>query len=280
MTDYSSPYPGVNAHLNSFLLQPDGGWEVFHAEHIIAIRQALDAVLPANYYAAPEKSLQVTVLDDLPRRTTPDVSVFQTRGVAAVVPENATAPTAIMPIDATVIGDEPEPNAVNIYRFEPGRLPGVLVTRVELLSPANKPGGSHYHAYLHRRRETLHSHVNLVEIDYRHHTHPIVGSIPSYPRREPNATPYCALVSDPRPSVAEGQMPHYAIAVVQALPRLAVPLADADVVVLDLGAAYVNTVANARVLSLLADHTRPLVNPDRYTAEDQRRIRELIANFG
>lgn len=55
MSESSSPYLGVNAHLNSFLLQPDGGWEMFHAKHIVVIRQMLDGVLPPDYYAASEK---------------------------------------------------------------------------------------------------------------------------------------------------------------------------------------------------------------------------------
>lgn len=236
-----STYPGVNAHLNSRLLQPDGGWEMFHAEHIIAIRQKLDDILPANYYAASEKSLQVTSLDD------------------------------------TVIDDLPEPCAVNIYRIEVGQLPGTLVTRLELLSPANKPDGGHYPRYLQRRYETLHSRVNLIEIDYLHTAHPIVRGIPSYPRRDDRATPYYVLVSQPSPSVAEGRMPLYAVEVDHLLPKLNIPLTGDDAVVFDLTTVYHHTTDNARVLRLLADTAQPLVNPQSYRDADRERIAALLA---
>lgn len=276
MSGESSPYPGINAHLNSALLRPGGGWEMFHAEQIIGIRQALDAILPPNYYAASEKSLQVTAIDDAPRRTTPDISLYRVRPGDAATEGKATTPTAILPIDDTVNGDEPEPNAVNIYHLDTGDMPGTLVTRIELLSPANTPGGSHHTRYMQRRHETLHAHVTLVEIDYLHTTPPIVKSIPSYPAREPGATPYYVLVSHPQPTVTEGQMSLYAVAVDAPLPYLRVPLAVEDTVVLDLQTVYTRLVAGTRVFNLLAELSRPLVNPGAYSEADQQRIRELV----
>ena len=273
-----SDFPGVNAHLNSRLLQPDGGWEMFHAEHIIAIRQRLDAILPDNYYAASEKSLQVTTFDDRPAgRTTPDVSVYRTAPGTSPASGEAAAPTAVLPIDDATLDDQTDPHAVTIYRMESGQFPGTLVTRLELLSPANKPGGSHYPRYLQRRHETLHSRVNLIEIDYLHTTHPIVRSIPSYPRREDRATPYYVLVSQPSPSVAEGQMRLYAVGIDQPLPRLSIPLAGGDAVVFDLNHTYHQTIDNARVLRLLADTAQPLVNPQHFSDADRERIRALLA---
>src|SRR5690606_4428866 len=122
----NTPYPGINAHLNNFLLQPDGGWEMFHAAHIIQLQQALDAVLPPNYYAAPEKSLQVVTqgLDDVAlSRTIPDVSIYQThKSDPARASESVTAPTAILPLVDVVLDDEQEINAVNIYQFEVGQI--------------------------------------------------------------------------------------------------------------------------------------------------------------
>ncbi|MDX1994037.1 MAG: DUF4058 family protein [bacterium] len=51
-------YPGVNAHLNSFLLQPDGGWESFHAHFMNNVCHELNSLLHGDYYVVPEKSLQ------------------------------------------------------------------------------------------------------------------------------------------------------------------------------------------------------------------------------
>lgn len=33
-------YPGVNAHLNSFLQSEGGGWESFHAQYLVMIAAA------------------------------------------------------------------------------------------------------------------------------------------------------------------------------------------------------------------------------------------------
>jgi hypothetical protein len=58
---------------------------------------------------------------------------------------------------------------------------GDVVTRLELLSPANKPGYAAYHAYRQKRIETLLTGVPLVEIDYLHETSPIQDRVPVYP---------------------------------------------------------------------------------------------------
>ncbi len=271
-------YPGVNAHLNSRLLQPDGGWEMFHAEHIVAIRQLLDAILPPHYYAASEKSLQVSAVDDRAvRRAIPDIGVYQTDPHPGTTTNgSATAPTAILPIDNTLLDDEALPHAVNIYRLEAGKMPGHLVTRLEVLSPANKPGGSHYAAYRQGRRETLRELINLIEIDYLHTTHPIESRIPSYPDQETAATPYYVLITDPHPELLEGKTAHFAVAVDQPLPRLTILLAAGETIIFDLQAAYHQTVSNARILRLLADPTQPLAQPERYSTADQTRIHEMI----
>ncbi|MEQ8672375.1 MAG: DUF4058 family protein [Aggregatilineales bacterium] len=287
MSDYQSPYPGINAHLNSALLQPDGGWEMFHAAHIIQLQQTLDATLPENYYAAPEKSLQVTVQqqdDTFSMRTIPDISIYQTTLEKKSTPTaNVTTPTAILPLaDTFLIDEEIEPNAVAIYQFDGGNLPGKLVTRIELLSTANKPGGSHYKRYMQRRRETLFSKVNLVEIDYLHHTAPLLSQIPNYPKRAPHATPYYVFVSNPEPSIKMGdmgEMAFYAIQVDEPLPRFLLPLIETENIVVDLQAVYSNTINSGRVFRLLANHERPLALAERYTQADQQRIQTLLDAF-
>lgn len=273
----NSIYPGVDAHLNSFLLQPDGGWESFHANHVVDIQKQLDPALPDNYYAIAEKSLQIGTLrypDGEPvstRRTIPDVSVYQ-RSSAPITPSatEAMPPTLIMP--ALTIDEDPELTAVNIYKMESGRYPGRLVTRIELMSPWNKPGRDGHDAYLARRRETRQSYVNIVEIDYIHSRRPVIPEIPSYPDRDPNAEPYHIAVTAIRP----GELRLYLVGVDGALPRFEVPLASDESSVLDLQAAYHKTLAGARVFSLLADYTQPPVNVDAYTEADQAKIRAIM----
>lgn len=275
----TNPYPGVDAHLNSYLLQPDGGWESFHAEHIIRVREALDAVLPDDYYAASEKSLQIGGYGvEPPTRTRPDVSVYMERRGDAVAAVDAEPPTQVLPIPT--LTHEFDITAVNIYRAERGSMPGVLVTRVEVLSPANKPGGSYAAGYQDKREETLKGGVHLVELDYLHTTAPIMAEIASYPSRQANATPYYVLVTDPHPFVDDQPAALlYGVAVDAPLPRFAVPLAGEDAVALDLQAAYNTTYAGAKVFGRLADYTQPPVNFDAYRTEDQAKIRAVMNQF-
>ena len=84
MNERKNPYPGVNAHLNMFLQQPDGGWESLHASMIACVVRTLDEVLPDGYYSVSERSLQVARFDfdpseDRPAqtRTRTDAGVFR-----------------------------------------------------------------------------------------------------------------------------------------------------------------------------------------------------------
>ncbi|MEO0562822.1 MAG: DUF4058 family protein [Chloroflexota bacterium] len=271
----NNPYPGVDAHLNSFLLQPDGGWESFHAEHVVKIRTALDPALPDNYYAIAEKSLQIGGYGtETPSRTRPDVSVYRVgEGNLGAVAEAAT-PTQVFPIPEFDL--EFDLTAVNIYRTRHGKVPGVLVTRIELLSPANKPGGSHAAAYWSKRQDTINHGIHVVELDYLHTTKPIMPSIPSYPAREPDATPYYVLVNDPHLAGGDNSAALlYSVAVDSPLPRFALPLAEADEIVFDLQAAYHATVTGARIFGMLADYAAPPIDAETFTADDQKRIAAL-----
>ena len=63
--------------------------------------------------------------------------------------------------------EEKELTSLIIYRVEPSG-DDKPITRIELLSPSNKPNGSHYQKYISKRQYTLRSQLNLVEIDYLH----------------------------------------------------------------------------------------------------------------
>jgi hypothetical protein len=279
-------YPGVDAHLNSFLQQPDGGWESFHAEHIVQIRYALDAVLPAAYYAIAEKSLQIAEigLDDVRvQRVRPDVSIYQRgpsrSGSAAVlerVPELTASDTTTEIELASLLRPDDDLTAVNIYQVTRGRAPGTLVTRIELLSPANK-SGAELDAYQIRRLQTLLSGVALVEIDLLHETRPVINALPDYRAGEPGSSPYYVMVTLPYPHYEAGRIRVWAVGVDQPLPRISVPLGADRAVVVDLQVVYHRTVDGARVFPLLADYDQPAVNLDRYHPDDQTRLREIMA---
>jgi hypothetical protein len=272
-------YPGINAHLNSFLQQEDGGWESFHADHISQLRQALDAVLPSNYYAVSEKSLQVSEMGlnvELSHRTRPDVTVFQTRSLNTLAASPAAVPTATLPLSDVLDEEDDYLSSIVIFEFESGKLPGRPVTRIELLSPANKPGNAYYRQYVAKRRATLQAELCLVEIDYLHETRPLLYQFPSYPEGEEGAFPYLVLVSDPRPKLQEGHLDFYGISIDKPLPLVSIPLAGSDRITLNLNDAYQKTFENARLYRLVVDYAEEPVHFGRYQPDDQMKIRSLL----
>jgi len=227
-------YPGINAHLHSFLQSEGGGWESFHAEYIVTIANILDKHLPPQYYSSVEKSL-IEIFDDNPL------------------------------------------TSVVIYEIEDGKIPGKAVTRIELLSPANKPGqGQHYRQYMAKRAQALRSGLFLVEIDYLHETRPIIPTLPSYIDHKKGAYPYLVLISNPHPKPEDGLIDIYGIRVDEPLPTYNIPLIDRETVPLDLSAAYNQTFENARMMQVIVDYELLPERFDTYTTEDQARIRERM----
>jgi hypothetical protein len=272
-------YPGVNTHLNSFLLQPDGGWESFHARHISDIVTTIDKLLPPNYYATTEKSLQISEigLDAIfQRRTRPDVSLYQTSPTQQPSPSVEVAPTLSLPLEE-IYTDEDDylPSAV-IYEVQDGKIPGKLVTRLEVLSPANKPFNDGYRQYLTKRVETLRSGIRLVEIDYVHEHLSPIAYLPRYRDQEANATPYMITVSDPTPVEGSPKLDVYAFGIEDTVPKAVVPLLGSDHILVDFNAVYQMTFSSLRLFSMLVDYEQLPVNVDRYSPADQQRIKALM----
>lgn len=274
-------YPGINPHLNSALQQKGGDWKSFHAAHIIHIFEALDASLPDSYYAKPETSIQIGVYDTDIMALKPtsqiiaDVLVSREGEHDSVVQQKTnndiSTPTLTLPIPQ-LVAEEEMPTAIVIYE---GIRP---ITRIELLSPANKPRGSHYAAYLVKREETLYTGLRLVEIDYLHERRPIIYGIPSYPDREAGGTPYSIIVSDPRPTPSEGYTAVYGFGVMDTLPIIALPLEGEDTVRVDFGALY-NQTYNRRPFLRLVDYTQIPLNIEAYTKQDQQRIQQHMTKI-
>lgn len=281
-------YPGINPHLNSALQGEGGGWESFHAKHVADLAEHLDAILPVGYYAILEKSMQIGTFDrDTTEplapsaRTIPDVSVYReyaASGAATSTPP-IQSPTLVFPLPITS-PDEPEDiTAVAIYEIVEGRVPGRPVTRIELLSPANKPGHTHYASYIQKRRETLESGLCLVEIDYLHETRPILDVIPSYKHRQTNASPYYILVSDPRPTFAEGNTAYFAFGLQDALPIFALPLVGQETTSVDLGAVYTHTFVASRFVQAMTHYDQEPERFHLYSSEDQTFIRQRMVEI-
>lgn len=273
-------YRGVNAHLHSYF-QQQGDWTVFHGLHITHLSEALQALLPpeSGYVALPEKSVQITRKDlstgSMSRiHTIPDVGVYKTRTESdAPLHSHAVAPGAVIDLVDTLLEQE-NIRGVVIREVEEGEL-GKIVTRIEVLSPTNKP--PRQHAYLEKRDETLLSGINMVELDYLHEARSQLEILPDYPNREPNAYPYVITVSSPYPSPDEGKAAIYGFRVDDPIPTVTIPLKGDDTVMFDLGAVYNHTFRSHFVFGLtLVDYEQLPLNFEAYDAEDQRRIRAVM----
>jgi hypothetical protein len=280
-------YPGVNPHLNSELQQPHSEWASFHSDFITLLRVELDTILPRPYYVASELSLQVGTYDRLsdapfgrPTRTIPDVAIVRpTSFTEHGGSKQRGNPTFTMPLIETV-EDEEELYAVVIYRSDTASKRGVPVTRLEVLSPANKYGGSHYASYLTKRQETLYSSICLVELDFLHEQQALLKYIPNYLAREENAFPYAIIVNDPHPTFDEGIVNVFGFGVLDPLPVLDIPLAGSDFVTVDFGPIYNRTMESSRLFrEILVDYEKDPVNFEAYHEADRAAIREHMAKI-
>lgn len=275
-------YRGVNAHLHSFF-QNHGDWEGFHEKHITHLADRLDSLLPANYYAINESSLQISGYDldkdsDVRTSANADIAVYQSErsqqpfGVAT-----AFAPTATLPVAETIILDDDfEFLSVVIYQVqESNRIP---VTRIELLSPGNNPPQAHYRQYVARRAKTLESAIRLVELDYLHQSRSPIDILPSYPHGEPKAYPYWILVSDPRPNLQDELPKIFGFNVDEPIPTISIPLAGEDIVTVDFNEVYNQTFGSNRYYSMIVvDYEQEPLHFEIYTEADQTRIRQRMA---
>lgn len=272
-------YPGVNPHLNSALQQPGGAWRSFHTYFLTYTAQILNRVLPPGYYAQPEQSLQISVYDlddpwDAPHILTSYADVLVRGAGQTNEPSPASTvatPTQVFPI-LNLIDDEDTLSGVLIYRDERP------VTRIEVLSPSNKPGGSHYRDYLTGRVRVLAAGLRLIEIDLLHERPPITPQVANYAARQPGAFPYSILVTDPRPSLAEGRTAFYGWGVLDVLPTIPVPLEDRDESALPLGEVYAMVYVERPFWSR-TDMGQLPAHFDSYMPEDQARIREQMARL-
>ncbi len=275
-------YHGVNAHLHSYLQYEDDGWSPFHSSHITHIAERLDTLVPLGYEVSLEKSLQLSEYypetDEGKRyRPQPDVIAYD----IGAQPQSYGSSTAVLP-DLTLQAiefleyDEEDAYLTAVIVKQIIKEARIPVLRLELLSPTNKPKGDGWLHYRDKRNRTLQSRVPLIEIDYLHETRAPSHRIPSYPDREPNAYPYVIIITDPRPTLAQGLTRVFGIGVDQALPPVEVPLAGDDKVMLDLNSVYDRTFEGLRAFSNRVDYAALPVNVESYHPDDQARIRAVM----
>lgn len=247
------------------------------------MQEAIEALLPPNYYADSEQSLQVSGFDRdlwIEHSIQPDISIFQVEDVPSKAsPGIATAPTLELPLWETISDDEDFLKAVVIYRIEGDQEREVPVARIELISPSNKPPHSYYRQYMINRVETLRADVVLIEIDYIHERRPLLPGLPSYSAGDSLAFPYMVLVNNPHAAEDEKGFQQYGINVLGELPKIRVPLLDKDEIVLDLGMVYRRTFESRRRYQLRVDYALDPPGFARYRADDREAIRAFLAGI-
>mgnify|MGYP002382155108 FL=1 len=158
-----SPFPGMDPYLEDPQVWPD-----FHDALASEIRKALNADLPAPYYARLEMRPEVGIVDEgVRQRIVPDVAVVRHRPM----PMREQAAVAVLDPPETRVSRSYEiavPTDPIRHHFVEIRDPTrghQLVTLIEILSPSNKRPGPDQLAYRRKQDEVLCSDVNLIELD-------------------------------------------------------------------------------------------------------------------
>jgi hypothetical protein len=136
-------------------------WSDFHGTFLMAVRAALNRILPEHYVARWDRYVWIEEPDgDQPRPLgRPDVFVTDRLSRGAETP-----PATALAAPATVTLPSVDPKGKPYLKIVDTRGHRV-VTIVELLSPANKAAGRDRDGYLAKRQEYFRSETNLVEID-------------------------------------------------------------------------------------------------------------------
>jgi len=282
-----NPYRGINAHLHSMAQNPGSSptiWTSIHASHIGDITRVLNTLLPANYHARAEQSLQIWTEnidtgDERKRQPRPDVGVFRSGDsetlIASTTQEAPAGAVHLIPIRALLMEDEITISSVVIYKPEDIRYMGEPITRIELLSDSNKIGGTGYKAYLHNRAVALASGTSLIELDYLHQTVSSLPGVPAYPD-EPDSHAYTLTLIDRREDENPEQTARvYAIDVDMTLPTILIPLAGSDNLSFDFEAVYQRTFEGDRWGTSI-DYDLAPINVESYSLADQIRIRNVM----
>lgn len=248
-------YRGINAHLQSYLQYETELWTGFHTFFIADLARFLQKQLvPKGYIADIEISVQIRWYDETIGRPRADVLIIDPEAVRA---SSSSSPVAIAEAEDITIRALPElvrlPDEELIYRAiairRAGESPrGNPITRIELLSPSNKPGGSAAAAYLDKRLALLRSGIVFVELDFLHESPPTLEDVAMYRpadkgiTTQPGSHPYRIVVIDPRPDVRTGWGRLKEFDVDAPLPeKMTIPLAGKDFIRFDFGALYQRT---------------------------------------
>ena len=153
-----NPFPGMNPYLEDPEI-----WPGFHDALIAIMSRQLNTLLPDNY--AARNGIRV-YLEPINRQIVPDIffvkkpaprRTSQTGGTAMLEPDST-------PEIITVPALELREPFIEVRATKHGKQ-SLVVTVIELLSPANKTKGHGREEYQRKQKSVLESNANLLEID-------------------------------------------------------------------------------------------------------------------
>jgi hypothetical protein len=258
-----SPFPGMDPYLETPDLWPD-----VHHRLISQIQSDLNPSLRPHYVARVELRVYVSDEDDPGRKAlVPDVRIEKSKGNGSRKARGTPAVAVVEPlIIPFLIDDEIEEARLEIRHAESGS----LVTIIEVLSPTNKIRDSRGRvSFMEKRRETLSSDVNWVEIDLLRAGTPSVTNPPLV------ASDYRIMVSRAGKR-SKGQ--YWPVNLRQPLPSVGIPLRGKDPdVPLDL-AAVLRAAYDHGAYDLSINYRREPEPP--LSAEDRKWVDQLLRKRG
>ncbi|NJK80305.1 MAG: DUF4058 family protein [Chloroflexaceae bacterium] len=244
-----SPFPGMDPYLEQPSMWPD-----VHNSLIAAIRDQLQIALAPNYRAVITPYTVFESIEIAPvRAVIPDVGMFE-RDASRTMESTAVAIEAA-PLTLPAMMDVPTEYARIEIRTVRDH---VLVTAIELLSPANKrPGAEGADAYEKKRQELFRSTAHLLEIDLLRG-----GRRPQVARPLPEASYFIFLSRvQHRPYIDI-----WPLSLRESIKPVPIPLCHPDPPIpLDLGAAIHETYRRARYdldIDYRTDPPPPALSPE------------------
>ena len=240
VTSMRCPFPGMDPYLEHPALWPD-----VHNSLIAAIRDEVSPRVVPRYYVSLESRAYMATPDDVVLVGRPDVALIPRSPFH--VGEPADAGVAVLDVDVPMIDHVNE-----TYLEVREARTGIVVTVLEILSPANKIHSEGRKQYESKRMRIFESRTNLVEIDLLRDGEPlaVVGA--------KKRTDYRILVSR---SWRRPKAKLYAFGVRAAIPTFPLPLLEGDdEIPVDLNSLLHDLYERAGY-DLRLDYARPAVPP-------------------
>jgi hypothetical protein len=216
-------FPGMDPYLEDPQI-----WPGVHNRFVVYLSDFLQPLLRPRYVAAVEERVFVAGPD---REIIPDVWLKQRRAN----PKGSAAAAVADAPEVEHVATEVHESFLEILDLQSNQR---VVTVIELLSPTNKYAGPGRELYESKQREVLRSQTHLIEIDLLR-TGPHVLAVPELVARK---KAYDYLVCVNRAEERRDVFELYRRRLPERLPRIRVPLADADPdVVLDIQAVLAET---------------------------------------